>query len=213
MRPASRLAGRSFTQRGTSQRSSCPACPGSCCCQTPGERRARSRHGITPSRCGSSGASSTCDPATNRAPRGVMTRRDFAWPPAHGAGLLVLSSGPGRADRATCRLSAVCRRWPSVVRRPLPVLNTISESSDRMQRLFTGNVWEVDNRGTQSLAAKGVGMMASRRRLGQVRACRPPGSARKQAVAGSTVRSCRTACDPCGHSRTALQLILRRQWR
>jgi hypothetical protein len=53
-----------------------------------------------------------------------------------------------------------------------------------MQRLFTGNVWEVDNRGTQSLAAKGVGMMASRRRLGRVRACRPPGSARKQAVAG-----------------------------
>ena len=95
----------------------------------------------------------------------------------------MLSSGQGRADRATCRLSAVCRAV--ALSRPSGAPGSEYHSESRwMQRLFTGNVWEVDNRGTQSLAAKGVGMMASRRRLGRVRACRPPGSARKQAVAG-----------------------------
>jgi hypothetical protein len=52
-----------------------PVCSGSCCCQRPGERATARHHPLT---CGSSGGTSTCDPAMNRrtqAPRGIARRR------------------------------------------------------------------------------------------------------------------------------------------
>jgi hypothetical protein len=70
---------------------------------------------------------------------GVMTKAGARLAPSTWEqGFVVLSSGPGRVlDRATCsRLPRAGR----VVRKALPVLNTISEAEDRTQRLFHGNV-------------------------------------------------------------------------
>jgi hypothetical protein len=115
-----------------------------------------------------------------------------------------LSSSVGVQGVLTGRRQVVCRVQGGG---PQPSVGTPGSEyhfgvEQPVQRLH-GNVWEVDNRGTQSLAATGVGMMASRRRLGWVRACRPPRSAEAGCSWPPAVRSWSNCMRPAG---TAVRL-------